>query len=53
MHRLRAAVFRERLAWDVTITDAGERDEHYDDLTISIGPTTRSSSSGQAVGDQG
>ncbi|MGR9061585.1 acyl-homoserine-lactone synthase (plasmid) [Rhizobium leguminosarum] len=31
MHRLRAAVFRERLAWDVTITDAGERDE-YDDL---------------------
>ncbi|MBY5502463.1 GNAT family N-acetyltransferase [Rhizobium leguminosarum] len=31
MHRLRAAVFGERLAWDVSITDAGERDE-YDDL---------------------
>ncbi|AHG50029.1 autoinducer synthase (plasmid) [Rhizobium leguminosarum bv. trifolii CB782] len=28
MHRLRAAVFHERLAWDVTITDAGERDEY-------------------------
>ncbi|WP_064694994.1 acyl-homoserine-lactone synthase [Rhizobium aegyptiacum] len=34
MHRLRAAVFRERLAWDVTITETGERDE-YDDF----GPT--------------
>lgn len=31
MHRLRAVVFRERLEWDVSITDAGERDE-YDDL---------------------
>jgi len=31
MHWLRAAVFRERLEWDVTITEAGERDE-YDDL---------------------
>ncbi|ARM91032.1 acyl homoserine lactone synthase [Rhizobium leguminosarum] len=31
MHRLRAAVFRERLAWDVTITETGERDE-YDDF---------------------
>jgi acyl homoserine lactone synthase len=31
MHCLRAAVFRERLEWDVSITDAGERDE-YDDL---------------------
>ncbi|RWX81879.1 GNAT family N-acetyltransferase [Neorhizobium lilium] len=31
MHRLRAAVFGERLGWDVSITDAGERDE-YDDL---------------------
>lgn len=31
MHRLRAAVFSERLAWDVTITDACERDE-YDDF---------------------
>ncbi|MGV2168827.1 acyl-homoserine-lactone synthase TraI [Agrobacterium tumefaciens] len=31
MHCLRAAVFRERLEWDVTITEAGERDE-YDDL---------------------
>lgn len=31
MHRLRAAVFGERLEWDVSITDAGERDE-YDDL---------------------
>lgn len=34
MHRLRAAVFGERLEWDITITDAGERDQ-YDDL----GPT--------------
>ncbi|MCW0001855.1 acyl-homoserine-lactone synthase TraI [Pararhizobium sp. YC-54] len=34
MHRLRAAVFRERLEWDVSIIDEGERDE-YDDL----GPT--------------
>jgi acyl homoserine lactone synthase len=31
MHRLRAAVFGKRLEWDVSITDAGERDE-YDDL---------------------
>lgn len=31
MHRLRAAVFGERLEWDVSIADAGERDE-YDDL---------------------
>jgi acyl homoserine lactone synthase len=31
MHRLRAAVFGERLEWDVSITDEGERDE-YDDL---------------------
>ncbi|MBO9101929.1 MULTISPECIES: acyl-homoserine-lactone synthase [unclassified Rhizobium] len=31
MHWLRASVFRERLEWDVTITEAGERDE-YDDL---------------------
>lgn len=31
MHRLRAAVFGERLEWDVSITEAGERDE-YDDL---------------------
>ncbi|MGR9244047.1 acyl-homoserine-lactone synthase (plasmid) [Rhizobium leguminosarum] len=31
MHSLRAAVFGERLEWDVSITDAGERDE-YDDL---------------------
>jgi N-acyl-L-homoserine lactone synthetase len=31
MHRLRAAVFGERLEWDVLVTDAGERDE-YDDL---------------------
>ncbi|MBO0134240.1 acyl-homoserine-lactone synthase TraI [Agrobacterium burrii] len=31
MHRLRAAVFGERLGWDVSITNAGERDE-YDDL---------------------
>ncbi|MBO9134485.1 GNAT family N-acetyltransferase (plasmid) [Rhizobium sp. B230/85] len=31
MHRLRAAVFGERLEWDVAISDAGERDE-YDDL---------------------
>jgi acyl homoserine lactone synthase len=31
MHCLRAAVFSERLDWDVTITEAGERDE-YDDL---------------------
>ena len=31
MHRLRAAVFGNRLEWDVTITDQGERDQ-YDDL---------------------
>ncbi|MCM2476168.1 GNAT family N-acetyltransferase [Rhizobium sp. CG5] len=31
MHRLRATIFSERLEWDVTITDAGERDE-YDNL---------------------
>ncbi|MGO6746641.1 acyl-homoserine-lactone synthase [Rhizobium ruizarguesonis] len=31
MHRLRAAVFGERLEWEVSVTDAGERDE-YDDL---------------------
>jgi acyl homoserine lactone synthase len=31
MHCLRAAVFRERLEWDVATTDNGERDE-YDDL---------------------
>lgn len=31
MHCLRAAVFRERLEWDVATTDEGERDE-YDDL---------------------
>ncbi|NTE89398.1 acyl-homoserine-lactone synthase TraI [Agrobacterium rubi] len=31
MHCLRAAVFRERLEWDVTITEEGERDE-FDDL---------------------
>ncbi|MCM2453322.1 acyl-homoserine-lactone synthase, partial [Agrobacterium vitis] len=31
MHCLRAAVFRERLEWEVTITEAGERDE-YDDF---------------------
>lgn len=31
MHHLRAAVFRDRLEWDVAITDAGERDQ-YDDL---------------------
>ncbi|CDZ42330.1 Autoinducer synthesis protein TraI [Neorhizobium galegae bv. officinalis] len=31
MHCLRAAVFRERLEWEVTITEAGERDE-YDEL---------------------
>ncbi|WP_429933032.1 acyl-homoserine-lactone synthase TraI [Agrobacterium vitis] len=31
MHNLRAAVFRDRLEWDVTITEAGERDE-YDDF---------------------
>ncbi|CAH0343326.1 acyl-homoserine-lactone synthase TraI [Rhizobium sp. CECT 9324] len=31
MHRLRAAVFGERLEWNVTITDTGERDE-YDQL---------------------
>ncbi|MUO80784.1 GNAT family N-acetyltransferase [Agrobacterium vitis] len=34
MHCLRAAVFRDRLEWDVTTTEAGERDE-YDDF----GPT--------------
>lgn len=32
MHRLRAAVFRDRLEWDVSITEAGERDQ-YDDLS--------------------
>ncbi|GAA4158691.1 acyl-homoserine-lactone synthase TraI [Shinella granuli] len=31
MHRLRAAVFGDRLEWDVTITEQGERDQ-YDDL---------------------
>ncbi|WP_172691196.1 acyl-homoserine-lactone synthase TraI [Rhizobium rhizogenes] len=31
MHRLRAAVFGDRLEWDVAITKAGERDQ-YDDL---------------------
>ncbi len=31
MHRLRAAVFQKRLQWDVTMTEAGERDE-YDEL---------------------
>ncbi|MUZ75876.1 GNAT family N-acetyltransferase [Agrobacterium vitis] len=31
MHGLRAAVFGERLEWDVSIIDKGERDE-YDDL---------------------
>jgi N-acyl-L-homoserine lactone synthetase len=31
MHSLRAAVFGERLEWDVSITDAGERDE-YDNV---------------------
>ncbi|TCL88891.1 acyl homoserine lactone synthase [Rhizobium sp. PP-WC-2G-219] len=34
MHRLRAAVFGERLEWNVSVTDAGEHDE-YDNL----GPT--------------
>lgn len=32
MHRLRAAVFGNRLEWDVTITEAGEGDQ-YDDLS--------------------
>ncbi|NKN38990.1 GNAT family N-acetyltransferase [Agrobacterium sp. a22-2] len=31
MHRLRATVFRERLEWDVNVSDAGESDE-YDNL---------------------
>ncbi|BCH62408.1 acyl-homoserine-lactone synthase (plasmid) [Agrobacterium vitis] len=31
MHCLRAAVFHERLEWDVTIAETGERDD-YDDL---------------------
>jgi acyl homoserine lactone synthase len=31
MHQLRANIFGERLEWDVTITDGGERDQ-YDDL---------------------
>ena len=31
MHRLRAIVFRDRLEWNVTITDGSERDQ-YDDL---------------------
>jgi acyl homoserine lactone synthase len=31
MHRLRAAVFSARLEWDVSVSEAGERDE-YDDL---------------------
>ncbi|NSY99575.1 autoinducer synthesis protein [Agrobacterium tumefaciens] len=31
MHHLRAAVFGDRLEWDVTITEQGERDQ-YDDL---------------------
>lgn len=31
MHRLRAAVFGDRLEWDVAITKDGERDQ-YDDL---------------------
>jgi acyl homoserine lactone synthase len=31
MHRLRAKVFGERLEWDVTVADGGERDQ-YDDL---------------------
>lgn len=31
MHRLRAAVFGDRLEWDVSISEQGERDQ-YDDL---------------------
>jgi len=31
MHRLRAMVFRDRLEWDVTVTESGEFDE-YDTL---------------------
>ncbi|QCJ01191.1 acyl-homoserine-lactone synthase [Agrobacterium larrymoorei] len=31
MHQLRATIFGERLEWDVTITEGGERDQ-YDDL---------------------
>ncbi|MBO0132112.1 MULTISPECIES: acyl-homoserine-lactone synthase TraI [Agrobacterium] len=34
MHRLRCLVFRQRLGWDVSITDGAEEDE-YD----SLGPT--------------
>jgi len=34
MHRLRANVFRDRLGWDVTVTESGESDE-YD----RFGPT--------------
>ncbi|CUX07006.1 Acyl-homoserine-lactone synthase [Agrobacterium fabacearum S56] len=34
MHRLRCVVFRQRLGWDVSITDGAEEDE-YD----SLGPT--------------
>lgn len=39
MHRLRAHVFGERLEWDVTITDGGERDQ-YDDLNPTYILTT-------------
>ncbi len=40
MHQLRAKVFSGRLAWDVTITDAGERDEYdYLDPTYVLAVT--------------
>lgn len=31
MHQLRAAVFGDRLGWEITVTEQGERDQ-YDDL---------------------
>jgi len=39
MYRLRANVFGERLEWDVTVTDGGERDQ-YDDLNPTYILTT-------------
>lgn len=39
MYRLRANVFSERLEWDVTVTDGGERDQ-YDDLNPTYILTT-------------
>lgn len=47
MHKLRGVVFGQRLAWDVSVTEAGERDG-YDDLKPTYIVVT--SGSGKVIG---